>query len=68
MTKYKIFKIAIFSNSQGSSYSVKWFTGVAAKYLTNSSDRELHTETFDNLKSAEAYAKALKKYPHFIKQ
>ena len=50
-------KIAIFTNSKGSSYQVRWFQ-VKALY-TDSIDRQVKTKTFKTLKEAENYTKQL---------
>ncbi len=60
----KIYKISVFTNPEGSSYSVKWFESDSKSIF----DRELHTEKFDDLQSAEIFAFELKKKQYLLNQ
>jgi len=58
----KIYKISVFTNPEGSSYSVKWFESDSDSIH----DRELHTVKFDDLESANIFAFELKKNQYLL--
>jgi hypothetical protein len=62
--KTLIEKISIFTNSEGSSYQVRWFQ-VSALY-TDSIAKEIKTKTFKDLESANIFAFKLKKNQYVL--
>ena len=58
----KIYKISVFTNPEGSSYSVKWFESDSDSIY----DRTVHSEKFDDLESANIFAFELKKNQYLL--
>lgn len=58
----KIYKISVFTNSEGSSYSVKWFESDSDSIH----DRTIQSVKFDDLESANIFAFELKKNQYLL--
>mgnify|MGYP003120802760 FL=1 len=58
----KIYKISVFTNPEGSSYSVKWFESDSDSIH----DRTVQSVKFDDLESANIFAFELKKNQYLL--